>query len=706
MEKIVDRFTQIIEKKTVGEKRIKVLNKFVGQLDYDCEYRDQVKEIVESLEVGDVDEKILKKMQKLLKKISDANEPETNDEVSDNEVTCEIVSTQIKVEEVEKELDSYVKKYCGFSEKKPMDYVGYNIAKESYVCQYPKKNKCLKNKDKICNFALENIRHNFRTSISEIMSCKKACLPYRNKNLMIFTTQNVLLFDIQHLLSILDIDERMMEKKYKEFSPKITNFMCVKNEFGGYIIRELIPEEVMYEIILSSNSEFSKSFKKDVSMILNKLKQSETNTEVIIRDDTVPEKQYDINTSVVNATDDEIITKVDEESGYKISKEHPMEGVSYEKDRDKYDCVIDGKHNRSNSIHKVCELKRKYVLGNLRHGMVEISQTCKRIISYQNKHIISFWYKHENEIEPLFDVRHILKLLDVSARQCERIHNIIKDDSKHIYFEPNKYDGYTVRELIDEKMMYQIVLDSRSKFSQSFKSDISDMLINLRKNGDIQLAIIPQQRQRRTTISHYDEQNLFISDQNNMGMKSTNEEHMKYINELIRKGQNIRVQQYNGKHVLYFFITNIKHDEYIICKIGYTSDIIGRIANLPTEYDKSEFHLIGIKCIKNEHREKKFHSSIKHRYPQLKYEGVEINDTRKTELYIFDKCLFEEFNKVTDRLSTHTSDTNTMFYALIEKSINAGVSNDILKLIIETHSKELEVKKLQTELELQKLKTN
>lgn len=284
MDKIIERFTQIIEKTTVGEKRIKVLNKFVGKLDDDCEYRDQIKEIVESLEVGDVDGKILKKMQKLLKKISDANEPETNDEVSDNEVTCEIVSTQIKVEEVEKELDSHVKKYCGFSEKKPMDYVGYNITKESYVCQYPKKNKCLKNKDKICNFALENIRHNFRTGISEIMSYKKACLPYKSKNILIFCEKDIILVDIQHLISILDIDERMMEKKYKEFSPKITNFMCVKNEFGGYIIRELIPEEVMYEIILSSNSEFSKSFKKDVSLILKKARED---NKLFVVDDTI-----------------------------------------------------------------------------------------------------------------------------------------------------------------------------------------------------------------------------------------------------------------------------------------------------------------------------------------------------------------------------------------------------------------------------------
>ena len=126
--------------------------------------------------------------------------------------------------------------------------------------------------------------------------------------------------------------------------------------------------------------------------------------------------------------------------------------------------------------------------------------------------------------------------------------------------------------------------------------------------------------------------------------------------------------------------------------------------NLPTEYKNSIFHLIGLKSIKNEHREKKFHASIKNRYPQLKYNNIEINDTHKTELYIFDKCLFEEFSRVTDRISSHHSNTTSIFYSLIEKSISSNVSENILERIMDIRMKELELKKIQAEIELQKIK--
>jgi Asp-tRNA(Asn)/Glu-tRNA(Gln) amidotransferase C subunit len=264
MEKIIDRFKRIVRTKHVNVKRIEALNRFIEEFDDDYKHRKQVIEIIkiiESLEEGDVDEKIIKKIQKILK------------EVTDNDVTCEIVSSQLKVEKVEKELDSHVKKYCGFSEKKPMDYVSFHIGKNSYECNCKGVRKYLKNKEKLCEFTLNILRRNFRTEISEIPPKNKTCLEYENTHLIIFALQNILLFDIRQVLSVLDINDRMIERKYKEFSPKITHFMCVKNEFGGFIIRELIPEEVMYEIILSSNSKFSKSFKKDVSMILKKARE-------------------------------------------------------------------------------------------------------------------------------------------------------------------------------------------------------------------------------------------------------------------------------------------------------------------------------------------------------------------------------------------------------------------------------------------------
>lgn len=275
MDKIIEKFKLIIDEGTVSIKRINFLKKRIEQADY---IEQKVKDIVESLEEGDVDVDIIEQMKVI---------------VNPDECVNEIVSAQVKVEEIEKELDAQVKKYNGFTEKKPMDYVGYDISQQKYVARYNNKTRTGKNHTIVCDKVIEMIKDNYRNNFSEIVLFNKACLPYKNKNLMIFVTQNMVLFDIQHVLAILDIEERMIEKKYKEFSPKITNFMCVKNEYGGYIIRELVPEEVMYEIILSSNSAFSKSFKKDVSMIIKKARED---NKLFVVDDAIV---YDAQPSIV-----------------------------------------------------------------------------------------------------------------------------------------------------------------------------------------------------------------------------------------------------------------------------------------------------------------------------------------------------------------------------------------------------------------------
>jgi len=259
METIISRFKRIIETGEITKKRLDCLIKLNEKLESDD--KKIITEIVNSLKIGKLKKTQHMKIQKYV------------DEYKTKNTTNEIVSAQIKLEETEKELDSHVKKYCGFSEKKPMDYVSYDTTNKKYVARFGNVSKTGKDVQILCDKLLILLKDKMRISYSEIVISSKVYVEYKNKSLIIFATQNALLFDIRHVLSILNIDERMIEKKYKEFSPKITNFLCVKNDFGGYIIRELIPEEVMYEIVLSSNSDFSKSFKKDVSMILRKARE-------------------------------------------------------------------------------------------------------------------------------------------------------------------------------------------------------------------------------------------------------------------------------------------------------------------------------------------------------------------------------------------------------------------------------------------------
>jgi hypothetical protein len=68
-----------------------------------------------------------------------------------------------------------------------------------------------------------------------------------------------------------------------------------------------------------------------------------------------------------------------------------VDGISYDASRKKYDCVIDGHHNRSCDLRKLCGLKRDNVLVKIGHRNSQITQIYKKMINYQNHHIISFW---------------------------------------------------------------------------------------------------------------------------------------------------------------------------------------------------------------------------------------------------------------------------------------------------------------------------
>ena len=64
-------------------------------------------------------------------------------------------------------------------------------------------------------------------------------------------------------------------KKYNEFKHEIKLYKWHPNQYGGFYLRELIPERTLYKLILSSNSKISKTFKNDVSEILENLRKED-----------------------------------------------------------------------------------------------------------------------------------------------------------------------------------------------------------------------------------------------------------------------------------------------------------------------------------------------------------------------------------------------------------------------------------------------
>lgn len=180
-------------------------------------------------------------------------------------------------------------------------------------------------------------------------------------------------FDIQHIISVLNLKESYVKKKREEFTANISKYIWFKNEYDGYIKRELVTEEIMYNIILSSNSTFSKSFKTEVSKILVQLRE---NGELDFIDDKIVLKdkskrglrsRYEVNKMVNEITDHGFDNLAEQQSipfmygnlsnveviRNMISMGNRIEVSTYHKDHVMYVFVIPIKQDHNHIIIKI-----------------------------------------------------------------------------------------------------------------------------------------------------------------------------------------------------------------------------------------------------------------------------------------------------------------------------------------------------------------
>jgi hypothetical protein len=205
--------------------------------------------------------------------------------------------------------------------------------------------------------------------------------------------------------------------------------------------------------------------------------------------------------------------------------------------------------------------------------------------------------------------------------------------------------------------MFNIILSSNSEFSKQFKNEVSKMLCQLRQQDMIIIQndslILTTKPTNTKTI--YTKKNIcdnekqmdldLITHDYQYDQTYDNPVYSEYVKDLIKNGTTISIQKYMEQHVLYFFVITLKDfstSNRICCKIGYSADIIKRMKSLRCEYNCG-IYLIGIKYIKNEQDEKKFHESVKLTMPNLIY-PMQIGNNTKDEVYIFDKQLFQAFN--------------------------------------------------------------
>jgi len=195
--------------------------------------------------------------------------------VTQNQQNEIVQMNQEEINQIEKELDSQVKEYIGFTKERPMNYVSYDSRNKTYKFRINGKTHINKDVTQICEISRQTIQDKYLEKKQEI-GLITGIIPflYKNKKIIIYNNVNDPLFDIRHIINLLNLKYDQSNEKYNEFKQYITHFGFKKNEFGGYIFKEFISFKGMVSIVMSSNSEFSKTFKDDVTEILDKLRKN------------------------------------------------------------------------------------------------------------------------------------------------------------------------------------------------------------------------------------------------------------------------------------------------------------------------------------------------------------------------------------------------------------------------------------------------
>ena len=317
----------------------------------------------------------------------------------------------------------------------------------------------------------------------------------------------------------------------------------------------------------------------------------------------------------------------------KYDEDHPMQGISYSSNKKLWRFQLD-KYDVTNKIlTKITKYAKGKILPENTKNFTKNRDF--RFFIYKNHYFTTYW--HNND--PYFDIQHIISVLNLKTSYIKEKYNKYANKISYYLWHKNEFDGYILRELINEKTMYQIILGSNSAFSASFKDDVADILISMRKNGELEITNDKLEKKKP-------KYNVDIANQLTYHAKPCSyddAEDMLYVKSLIINGNNIPVSRYMNKHVLYGFIIplNTNHRDVVI-KFGYSEDIIDRIKTLKEEYH-SPVYLIKLKQITGKSDESKFHKMLKRTNAYLIEKKV-IDNKEKTELYKLAPHLLDFFD--------------------------------------------------------------
>ena len=246
-------------------------------------------------------------------------------------------------------------------------------------------------------------------------------------------------------------------------------------------------------------------------------------------------------------------------------------------------------------------------------------------------------------------MNHIINLLDDKSKKDK--YQEYKSEIELYDIRDNKYGGFYVKEFVNQETFYKILLHSNSSFARKFKNEIAKILDNLTNGGKLTL------KNGNLSLVENKKPIEYLTNEYNYIQTYNNEILLEFVKSRIGEFKKTNWNRYLNKHVMYFFIITLEDPQNlnrILCKIGYSCDLLKRISSLQNEY-KCKFYLIGLKLVHSVQDEKEFHNLLKKKYSEFIVD-LKIGNTDKDETYVFDMELYKTYMNFVDKGEYNSKD--------------------------------------------------
>lgn len=239
MNRISDILSSLTCGKYIPKHQKTELTKITEKL-VDTKYEKLVIQIKEIIETNKLRKKMLETLTELINELKEQG-------ITTNEA-CNLIEEairEIEDENLEKELDAQCDRYNKFTESKPAQNISYHNGRQNYVLEYENKEKASKKLSKLVSLLKENLTNLYKEKLIESKIHK-----YYDNKLVSYIHSNKELFDINHIINILD--HKCKRDKYQRNKKYIKYYSFKDNSFGGFYIKEYIEREDIKHIVINN----------------------------------------------------------------------------------------------------------------------------------------------------------------------------------------------------------------------------------------------------------------------------------------------------------------------------------------------------------------------------------------------------------------------------------------------------------------------